>query len=320
WRNDLPTIVTGEDVDSTWADPTVTAAIRERVSLTLRLDPAFHVIAHVVAYNHHLHGHSYLTPATELRDDCAEYWPAGFSKMQMTDFMLVADEMIGLGVLAKDGNSYMLRSPNVARLLGSREDIEQVLLDATDLEPADTFEPSRWRRDLTTITNGRRSRPVRAPLTDAQLADIVSNATQAHVVVATKATGADRVDDAIQSACSARTVHRLREASDPNITSYLRPLGDGRHRVTVVRVTGSAAEADPGRRRNRWAGASEVIFLAAPVVDGAFIRRIFTSGESRRVPIGAAGLWSAEAIANFGRDAALPFDSHESARRVLEAT
>lgn len=332
WRNDLPTIVTGEDVDSTWADPTVTAAIRERVSLTLRLDPAFHVIAHVVAYNHHLHGHSYLTPATELRDDCAEYWPAGFSKMQMTDFMLVADEMIGLGVLAKDGNSYMLRSPNVARLLGSREDIEQVLLDATDLEPADTFEPSRWRRDLTTITNGRRSRPVRAPLTDAQLADIVSNATQAHVVVATKATGADRVDDAIQSACSARTVHRLREASDPNITSYLRPLGDGRHRVTVVRVTGSAAEVawdtlqraldavDPGRRHNPQAGTFEVIFLADPVVDGTFIRRIFTSGESRRVPISAAGLWSAEAIANFGRDAALPFDSHESARRVLEAT
>src|SRR5690606_3453665 len=312
WRNDLPTIVTGEDVDSTWADPTVTAAIRERVSLTLRLDPAFHVIAHVVAYNHHLHGHSYLTPATELRDDCAEYWPAGFSKMQMTDFMLVADEMIGLGVLAKDGNSYMLRSPNVARLLGSREEIEQVLLDAADLKPADTFEPSRWRRDLTTITNGRRSRPVRAPLTDAQLADIVSNATEAHVVVATKAAGADRVDDAIKSACSARTVHRLREASDPNIGSYLRPLGDGRHRVTVVRVTGSATEVawdtlqkaldavDPGRRHNPQAGTFEVIFLADPVVDGAFIRRIFTSGESRRVPISAAGLWSAEAIANFG--------------------
>ena len=77
-RDEPPTRITAEDVDSTWADPDVAAAIRERVALTLNLDPAYKVIAHVVAHAAHQNGGSVALSSDALHRECAYSWRRGF--------------------------------------------------------------------------------------------------------------------------------------------------------------------------------------------------------------------------------------------------
>jgi len=234
----------------------------------------------------------------------------------MSDFVLVADEMIGLGVLAKAGNTYMMRSPNVSRLLGSVDDIEIVLADAVSIQPSRTFEPIRWRRDITGPAGGA---PKRSPLTEAQLADLLANETQVRLVVGTAASGVGRVHDVLEkeSERNARTIFMERSIAELNLDSALKRLGDGRHRVIVVNVDGNSALAvksldkildTVGRRRNRPSESFSVILVADAVAQGEFVRHALLDPRAlAEVPIVATQLWTADAITDFGFGTGLAF-------------
>jgi hypothetical protein len=327
-----PSTITAADVDAVWADPPVTRAILERVRYTLDLDPAYSVISHVVAYNHHLPAGAGGVPAAELRDQCVERWPAGFGQMLLPDFQLIADEMIGLGVLAKEGNTYRLRSPNVARLLGSKDDIEAVLDDAHKLEPTAKFEPARWRREVQP-TSGAPA--FRSPLSDAQLNDLCAIRFQTRIVAATAASGLAHVPEAIAAAHSPRSTHHVIQSwHEPKLAArYFRPLGDGRHRSVTVMLDGAphvkalelveAAAAATALQRRRGTGADTlaITFVAHATKNGPLLRTAGASPLQDKVPIVAAGPWTVEAIANFGRDASgVPFDTRTAAQRVHDAT
>lgn len=62
--------------------------------------------------------------------------------------------MVGLGVLRQvEADRFTLRSPNVALLMGNRDEVEQALLACADSEPALDYEPATFRAANRQITH-----------------------------------------------------------------------------------------------------------------------------------------------------------------------
>ena len=194
-----PVVVTGADVDATYASSGAGRQIKDRFELTLDLDPAYKVIAYTVAWLAHMK--ETLVTAGDLRHECAEWWPQGFAGITVDGFRTLCDEMVGLGVLSSSDGGYRLRSPNVLRLLGSKDTIEETLVEASSFEPSEQFEASALRPSLP-LPHGQRRIERRSPLTVSQLHDLLAPRAQARVVVGSRANGLDLVAEALRaSAC-----------------------------------------------------------------------------------------------------------------------
>jgi hypothetical protein len=82
-----------------------------------------------------------------LRSAASQFWQDGFSKLTDEEFATIVDEMCGLGVLrSTEPGRYALRNPNLLLLLGTRERIENELLNGprktAEYAPR-TFHPRR---------------------------------------------------------------------------------------------------------------------------------------------------------------------------------
>lgn len=321
-----PFTITEADVDGTWSDPEVAAAIRERVQWTLALDPAYEVITYVIAHLASAEGgrSDHRIPVRDLQAECTYWWPQGFDGYLPEQFRLLADELIGLGVLAREGSRYGLRNPNVARLLGTSEEIETVLAGAHLKQPEQTFEPATWRRPV----QGADGRTFRSPLSHEQLDRLTAPSISATVVTGTEACGIGRVAEAIEAAAGGRTKVTPRGWQDP-IDRMLQPVGEDRHRIAVVDLRGapgpnasaiidSVVDAiDPERPRSGSRGTWAVVLVVDAVRDGAVLR------HALRIPsLGTVALqrWSPAAISAFGRDAGFPFAGVDEAASVAERT
>lgn len=321
-----PFTITESDVDGTWSDPEVSAAIRERVQWTLALDPAYEVITYVIAHLASTEGGGadHRIPVRDLQAECTDWWPAGFDGYLPEQFRLLVDELIGLGVLAREGSRYGLRNPNVARLLGTDEEIETVLAGAHLKQPEQTFEPATWRRPV----HGSDGTMFRSPLSHEQLDRLTTPMIGATIVAGTEASGIDRVAETVAAAAGGRTKVTTRTWQDP-IEPMLRPVGEDRHRIAVVDLRGApgakaaellraVAEAvDPDRPRTGSRGTWSVILVVDAVADGAVLRYALTLPALGTV---ALQRWTPAAISAFGRDAGFPFAGSDEAALVAEST
>lgn len=327
-RGEPPFSITEADVDGTWSDPEVSAAIRERVQWTLGLDPAYEVITYAIAHLTSSEGAGTGTDhrigVRELEAECTYWWSEGFAGLGGEQFRLLADELIGLGVLAKDGSRYGLRNPNVARLLGSTEEIEAVLETAHTKQPEQVFEPATWRRQVTTEAG----ETFRSPLSHAQLDRIYQPAITATMVTGTAAAGIDQVAATIETARPARTKVTLRTWEHP-IDAMLRPVGEDRHRIAVIDLRRAPAQrardiiatvahaVDPDRSRTGSRGTWSVVLVADAARDGEVVRHAATVPALSTMAIQR---WSGPAIAAYGRDAGYPFAGPSEAEAVAERT
>lgn len=321
-----PFKITEADVDGTWSDPEVSAAIRERVQWTLALDPAYEVITYVIAHLASTEGGSadHRIPVRDLQAECTYWWPAGFDGYLPEQFRLLADELIGLGVLAREGSRYGLRNPNVARLLGTDDEIETVLAGANLKQPEQTFEPATWRRPV----QGADGKTFRSPLSHEQLDRLTAPTVGATIVAGTRASGIDRVGETLAATVAGRTKVTTRTWHDP-IEPMLRPVGEDRHRIAVIDMRGApgpnaaevlagVAEAvDPDRPRTGSRGTWSVILVVDAVADGAVLRHALTLPTLGTV---AVQRWTPAAISAFGRDAGFPFAGDDGAAAVAETT
>lgn len=180
----LPQRATADDIETVWSDESLREAFRKRFDWTLNLDPRYKIIAYTVAYHAHAHGvGSALTP-TDLRSQCEQWWPQGFAAedIRTGEFRALLDECVALGVLSYSPaeGAYRLRTPNVLALLGSRDEVDDVL-DAAESTP------------LPESFDGSLLRPVFAgsvtcsPLTSAQIADLLTTRSQVRVIAGSDA-------------------------------------------------------------------------------------------------------------------------------------
>lgn len=112
--------------------------IREKFRATLELDPRYELIAYAVCHKAEeerargqIAGHGYSN--REIFELAQEYWPQGFADIRSSEnFGAILDEMVGLGVLARHGEGYAIRSARIAAMLGDPDQIMTHLIEFSD--------------------------------------------------------------------------------------------------------------------------------------------------------------------------------------------
>jgi hypothetical protein len=235
----LPQIVMVDDVEAVWSDESLRESFRKRFDWTLNLDPRYKIIAYAVAYYAHTFGiGSALTP-TELRGQCELWWPQGFAaeEVRTGEFRALLDECVALGVLsyASTEGKYRLRTPNVLSLLGSREEVDDVLEAAESTPLPDSFDGSLLRPPFAGNVN------MRSPLTSAQIADLLATRNQVRVIAGSDALTVDycaRVlrDESEHAVYGARLIP-IKEATATNLDNVCRSAAmNPGHTVVLVNL------------------------------------------------------------------------------------
>ena len=238
-----PYVITARHVNDVYQSDELRDSIRQRFNLTLRLDQRYEVIAHAVAYGAlEDEGRSMVAgfPVQWIRNQALYWWPGGFADGNAEDiFRVLADEMVGLGILRKTAeDAYTLRSPNVVLLMGTRDDIERELL--REREPALEYEPSSFRsayRDPDTDQNPDLAQ--RSPLTAQQESELRARANGVSILFGCDAAGLHDVRRFLRAAFGPEFTQEIGGASDINqfgkeLEGLAERTKDG---VTLVLVT-----------------------------------------------------------------------------------
>lgn len=192
-RSVPPYEVTMDDVESTYRNAEVRSEIKHRFVWTLDLDPHYGVITRsmVIDQMEQPGGFALSYSCQELTALSNEWWNKGFRNVSMDHFRDYVDELQELGILASSQEGRVrLRSPNVARLLGTKEDIEswleKYLFDAAVVDHGDNVGDQTHPRV-------QKEPPVYSPLTKGQLSRMGMGRSGVNLVFGSRATGLDRI-------------------------------------------------------------------------------------------------------------------------------
>lgn len=128
--------------------------LREKFRATLELDPRYELIAYAVCHKAEeerargqIAGHGYSN--REIYKLAQAYWPQGFTDIRSSEtFGAILDEMVGLGVLARHGEGYAIRSARIAAMLGDSDQVVTHLLEFSDRERPTKPDPLANHREL----------------------------------------------------------------------------------------------------------------------------------------------------------------------------
>ena len=125
-----------EDVDRVHRTQGIRDGIKRRFEETFKLDPRYHVISLTIILYQDPNRPTQSWSLDELRSHCQSCCPLTFDPDNMSDLELrsLLNELIGLGVLAQDGDSYRMRSSLIAQMFGSENEIWRSL---SELEAGD---------------------------------------------------------------------------------------------------------------------------------------------------------------------------------------
>lgn len=178
-----PQRVTDADIATVLDNKELVEAFREKYILTLNLDHRYQVIVHVVALAAHDNGVDSGLRLSEISDDSRQWWPAGFADLPVDYLRGLVTECCDLGLLTHDDGRYRMRTPYVLRLLGTPDEVADVLAGAeTNLELRSSLDVGSYRDLIPGTTH-------RSPLTARQLGEVFSEAGRTHIVVGTEALG-----------------------------------------------------------------------------------------------------------------------------------
>lgn len=242
----IPETITGDDIDAVLGSGRLREAIRYRFTLTLSLDPRYKMIAYVLALEALGTERAFSTALTssDLLQRCRGWWPDGFAGVNSDEFRALLDELVGLGVLASDRGTWRMRSPNVLRLLGSRGQIEDELVElvAENPTPGGLFSADAHR--LVESPSG--DERVRSPLTEQQLNDVIGEGhNRLRIVVGSAATCAEMVGPVLK-ACHKLMGDRWDERFPNRRAVFEREVSEGlprRHRLVFSDIRGAAEDS-----------------------------------------------------------------------------
>lgn len=319
-----PYLVSMDDVERVYATPDLANEIRNRFELTINLDPRYRVIAYVLA----LHGLEAEVSASAIREECETWWPAGFEDTTDDEFDALLDELKGLGILYSADGRYTMRSPNVLRMLGTHDQIEDKLLSASEATPPQKFQAATFRAALTSDPY------TRSPLTEQQASQLTRAETAVKVVLGSAATGIDRVVAAIETTAD-RASSRIEVLTVPpdrqRIKRAFAKDARGRHRLVICDIRqstaagmdllGLAAELTVQPRETT----ASAVFVA-DAKDLGIWRAILGDASLEARTRGAKAVvlrrWSSAGLRAWAhsQDVDLPFMDDKAVERVLAAT
>lgn len=294
------------DVDFVTAHEITRSKIAEKLRLTIALEDRYRVIALVVAIMSMEDNFREKYAASDIRASCQEYWSEGFQDLNSAEFEVYLEELVGLGVLTKDGESlFAVRSPNIVTMLGSKEQLETELLENVEqFELPHEYNPRSTRRQLTTDT-----RIFRSPLSEHDLSQLIpvkkKYDARLFVVVGGEALGISDVAAVITSVGAERgtqvTVIDAERDDVPVALNQFRWTGGGTSAPRVLVV--DAARADAPLAENVAAAAKAVqnrnyghlvLILGPGGVDTvARFRQDSSSGDSKVIVLEK---WSGDGI------------------------
>lgn len=222
-----PYIITSRQVSEAYQSNDLQKAISERFRLTLDLDKRYRVIAYALAlYSDPLKrgSHEEGFSVSWIRETATLFWAAGFQDMPSEhSFRVLLDEMVGLGVLRTlENGHYVLRSPNVGILMGTRNEIEAELLSAESFEAPIAYEATTLRSSYGS-DHSRRS-----PLTVQQESELRSRRNGVSLVVGCDMAGLADLESFLSVANGPEYLISLSSISDR--THFRRSLGQLRKR------------------------------------------------------------------------------------------
>ena len=200
-----PYVITRQHVEDAFQKRELRRAIADRFKWTLDLDARYRLIALLIALEtierRQQDDTSEGVTVEWVREQALEWWSRGFEASSFDTFQTILDEMIGLGILRRIGKTvslYTLRSPNVVNLLGTRSEIEQALLDASNKEPPLIYRAETFRRQVG-------SSWVRSPLTGQQESEIFTALHGITLLFGLPIAGIFEVVDALKPICATAT-------------------------------------------------------------------------------------------------------------------
>ena len=124
-----------EDVDRVHRTQGIQDGIKRRFEETFKLDPRYHVISLSMIFYQDRPTQSW--SLEQLRSHCQSCCPLTFDPDYTSDLELrsLLNELIGLGVLAQDGDSYRMRSSLIAQMFGSENEIGRSLAELEAGDP-----------------------------------------------------------------------------------------------------------------------------------------------------------------------------------------
>lgn len=195
-----PHAITHDDVEAVYRNQETREAIRYRFDVTLKLRQEYELIAYLMILDQleAEDGYSKTYSADELLDKARSAWPQGFDDVSIEMMKVNLEEMEALGVLVRDAAGRLrLRSPNVVRMMGEKEDIVRRMVELSAEMPKDEYDLDSFHSSL-----GGAAR-LYNPLTYAQERALNLQQTGVGIVMASRALGADLLPEALSRFTSA---------------------------------------------------------------------------------------------------------------------
>ena len=131
-KDEPPHIVTGNDVDQIYKDPTFRDRMGDRFRVTVLMDTRYQVIVYsmILEQLNDKDGYKRAFEANEIARLAKDWWPQGFEDMGLFEIRPFLDELVGLGVLIRcEDGRFRIGNANIVRALGKPDDIEDELLE-----------------------------------------------------------------------------------------------------------------------------------------------------------------------------------------------
>lgn len=126
-----PIEITSVELDVVEKDTFLLTELRRKFELNLNLDKRYKAIALILADVYYSevesNGHYMGLTLPQIRDACEAYTPTHFRNSGQGVFEALLDEMRKLNVVEKVQTRYILRTPNIAMMMGERESIAHQL-------------------------------------------------------------------------------------------------------------------------------------------------------------------------------------------------
>lgn len=220
----MPFRIKREVIDACFNQQTFRTSVVRRLQNTLKLDERYELITYAVwsrMQDDSLAGLStaFGYTASEISRLSRDWWPAGFAETEsLESFTAILDEMEEMGVLARKGDLYALRSQRIAAMLGGKVEIESRMQELIERPPTRSPDP---------LSSHRRMGARWSPLALRQEAALVKHLTdpagpRIFLIGAAPAAGLDRLGDAINELIASPAVpltspRRLKDADAATI-------------------------------------------------------------------------------------------------------
>lgn len=180
WKIPDSMIFKGEGFDE------IRREIRSKFQLTLELDARYALIANVLGLIRTEVGEERVLrtglSAAEIKEETMKHWPASIQTVDDAGFRVLLDELFELGILGRieiEGSTqhlYILRTRQVAQMLGQEPDIIDALIQIQEREPEVDYDAPSYRRAYVPKNMSRSVDAMemkRSPLSDSQISELL---------------------------------------------------------------------------------------------------------------------------------------------------